>query len=216
MLRVRDARTAQAVARIPRKRLRPPPVVSKKVTRSAGVALAEQASSPLLSVFKMSGWEEGNQRMEGMPIRAQEPGSSDPEILQARFANFLKNFTENAQNYFLYREQLVSQNEVQLDGNAFIRVQLDHLIMFDRDLSERLIATPAKIIHDFEVAAGKVYFELTQNRRQDDSMYCRPGAALPRRKYVTLWAGTSSRFNFTAKRAPMVCGTTSGHWAAPT
>jgi DNA replication licensing factor MCM5 len=119
----------------------------------------------------MSGWDEGNQRMEGMPIRAQEPGSNEPEILKARFANFLKNFTENAQNFFLYREQLVSQNEGQLEGNAFIRVQLDHLIMFDRDLSERLIATPAKIIDDFEKAASQLYFELTQNRREDDSLY---------------------------------------------
>ncbi len=102
--------------------------------------------------------------MEGMPIRAQEPGNVDADVLQTRFANFLKNFTESAQNFFLYREQLVSQNEVQLEGNAFIRVQLDHLIMFDRDLSERLIATPAKTTHEFEVAASNLYFELTQNQ----------------------------------------------------
>jgi DNA replication licensing factor MCM5 len=119
----------------------------------------------------MSGWDEGNQRMEGMPIRAQEPGSNDPEMLRARFASFLKNFSENAQNFFLYREQLVSQNEVQLEGNAFIRVQLDHLILFDRDLSERLIATPAKMIDEFEKAASNVYYELTQNRRADESLY---------------------------------------------
>jgi hypothetical protein len=119
----------------------------------------------------MSGWDEGNQRMEGMPIRAQEPGNADPEILTARFANFLKNFTENAQNFFLYREQLVSQNEVQLEGTAFIRVLLDHLIMFDRDLSERLIATPAKTLHAFEAAAMNVYYELTQRRPGDGEYY---------------------------------------------
>jgi predicted nucleotidyltransferase len=119
----------------------------------------------------MSGWDEGNQRMEGMPIRAQEPGNADAEVLSARFANFLKNFTENAQNFFLYREQLVSQNEVQLEGTAFIRVLLDHLIMFDRDLSERLIATPAKTIHAFESAASDVYYELTQNRRAEGDNY---------------------------------------------
>jgi DNA replication licensing factor MCM5 len=120
----------------------------------------------------MSGWDEGSQRMEGMPIRAQEPSSNEPDILKARFANFLKNFTENSQNYFLYREQLVSQSEEQLDGSAFIRVQLDHLIMFDRDLSERLIATPAKIIDDFEKATSQLFFELTQIRKKDDdSLY---------------------------------------------
>ena len=36
-----------------------------------------------------------------MPLRAQEPGNLDPEILVQRFMSFLRNFTENAQNFFL-------------------------------------------------------------------------------------------------------------------
>ena len=49
----------------------------------------------------MSGWDAGNQFQEAMPLRAQEPGNLDPEILVQRFMSFLRNFTENAQNFFL-------------------------------------------------------------------------------------------------------------------
>jgi DNA replicative helicase MCM subunit Mcm2 (Cdc46/Mcm family) len=109
--------------------------------------------------------------MEGMPIRAQEPANSDPEVIQARFARFLKDFSENNQNFFLYREQLTSQNESQLEGNAHIRVLIDHLILSDRDLSERLMSTPAKIIDSFEKAASEVYFELTQTQRANGEKF---------------------------------------------
>jgi DNA replication licensing factor MCM5 len=119
----------------------------------------------------MSGWDEGSQRMEGMPFRAQEPPSSGPEVNQERFSTFLKDFSENNQNYFLYRELLMNQSEAQLEGNASIRVLLDHLILFDRELSERLISTPARVLDDFEKAASNVFYEVTQRRRPDTSQY---------------------------------------------
>ncbi len=99
-----------------------------------------------------------------MPIRGQEPANNDPEVNQARFAAFLKNFTENDLNLFLYRELLMSQSEAQLEGHASIRVLIDHLILYDRELSERLFSTPAKILDDFEKAASAVYSELSPNQ----------------------------------------------------
>ena len=65
----------------------------------------------------------------------------------------------------------MSQNEVQLAGTAYIRVQLDHLFMFNRALSERLTAQPARHMGFFETAASNLYFELTQNKKEDDSLY---------------------------------------------
>jgi DNA replication licensing factor MCM5 len=65
----------------------------------------------------------------------------------------------------------VSQNEVQLKGTAYIRVQLDHLFMYDRALSELLTAQPARHMEFFETAASNLYFELTQQQNQNGEQY---------------------------------------------
>ncbi len=61
----------------------------------------QRQSSPLHCAFKMSGWDAGNQYQEAMPLRGQEPGNFDPESLVQRFMTFLRNFTENSQNFFV-------------------------------------------------------------------------------------------------------------------
>ena len=63
--------------------------------------MADQASVPLLCACKMSGWDAGNQFQEAMSLRAQEPGNLDPEIIVQRFMSFLRDFKENALNFFL-------------------------------------------------------------------------------------------------------------------
>ena len=65
----------------------------------------------------------------------------------------------------------MSQNEVQLAGTAYIRVRLDHMFMFDRHLSELLTNDPSRYMCFFETAASNLYFELTQNKKKDNSQY---------------------------------------------
>ena len=62
---------------------------------------------------------------------------------------------------------------MQLAGTAYIRVQLDHLYKFDHALGERLTDKPAAalVLGFFETAASNLYFELTQSKKEDDSLY---------------------------------------------